>query len=101
MSNTTTANTSSTTKTANATNKEQSQHEQTTVSAKADRERPIESGRDNTRAGDRNRTGLLRQHGSGTRLSTAHSPFSLMNRMAEDMDRLFQQLGFGSVRVCG
>ncbi len=94
MSNTTNTNTTTETKTAK-TDKGQQQHEQTTVRATTDRERPIENGRESSREADQNRTGVIRQRDAGTRLGGMHSPFNLMNRMAEDMDRLFEQFGFG------
>ena len=64
--------------------------------AAADRERPIESGRESNRS-DRNRTGVARSGRTGTGLSNGGSPFSLMQRMADDMDQLFEQFGFGGM----
>ncbi len=63
--------------------------ENAALTAQADRERPLQSGRDAGRDGDRSRTALARHRG------IAHSPFAVMQRMADDMDRLFEQFGFG------
>lgn len=64
------------------------------VNAASDRERPIESGRETERTG-RNRGGLARSNRTGT--SSGDNPFALMQRMAEDMDQLFEQFGFGGM----
>lgn len=57
-----------------------------------DRERTIRTDRDATasRGVGRPRPSTPSAH------STATSPFSLMRRMAEDMDRIFEDFGFGS-----
>src|SRR4051812_31499980 len=68
---------------------------QQSAAARSDQERPIETGRDSER-GDRGK-GLTPRRSSSA--AVAGSPFSLMQRMAEDMDRLFEQFGFGRVRV--
>lgn len=77
------------------------------ASAKAstpDRERSIETQRDTRESREsresrepRGGAGLSRRPASGQMLSTTSDPFSLMQRMSEDMDRLFQQFGFGRV----
>ena len=54
-----------------------------------ERQRPIEQGRDGT-----SNSGLIKQRTSPVHGSVS-SPFTLMRRMSEDMDRLFEQFGFG------
>ena len=57
-----------------------------------DRERTIRTDRDTTTSG-----GVVkRPQSSLSPYGTATSPFSLMRRMAEDMDRIFEDFGFGS-----
>jgi HSP20 family protein len=56
-----------------------------------DRERPVESARETGRRGG---TGMQRQRGASPALGGTADPFTLMRRMAEDMDRLFDQFGF-------
>jgi HSP20 family protein len=57
-----------------------------------DRERTIQTDRDaTTRGGVARRT-----QSSPSAYGAATSPFSLMRRMAEDMDRIFEDFGFGS-----
>jgi len=63
--------------------------ESSSLTAKGDRERPIESGRDSSRGQ------LSRSRGDASDLNTGRNPFTLMQRMADDMDRLFEQFGFG------
>jgi HSP20 family protein len=64
------------------------------ITSHADRERPIASGRE--RDQQRARAGIVRNQGGGLGATAlANSPFTLMQRMAEDMDRLFEQFGFG------
>ena len=63
--------------------------------ATSDRERPIESGRESNQAG-RSGTEIVRQTESAPPVqSTFGNPFTVMRRMAADMDRLFKQFGFG------
>ena len=62
----------------------------------SDRERAIDTSREGERqggasAGLSRRQSLAPAFGAGT----LASPFALMQRMAEDMDRLFEQFGFG------
>lgn len=54
-----------------------------------DRERSIQTGRE----GERSR-GLAHQPMTAPVFGQSGSPFSLMRRMAEDMDRLFEDFGF-------
>jgi HSP20 family protein len=62
--------------------------------AQSDRQRPIESGREDS--ADRGGTSVTRHRGRGTPVyGRSSSPFGLMQRMADDMDRLFEQFGFG------
>jgi HSP20 family protein len=61
-----------------------------------DRERSIATGREESRGLARSgRSSAVYGPGSGM----ATSPFHLMRRMAEDMDRLFENLGFGPVSL--
>ena len=66
-----------------------------------ERERSLETGRDVSTAST---TGTARrQHGAGRgyphspTMTTAGSPFALMSRMMDDMDRLFADFGLGPV----
>jgi HSP20 family protein len=59
-----------------------------------DRERSIATGREESGRGSSG-TNMARQGGTSPASSTAGHPFMLMQRMAQDMDRLFEQLGFG------
>jgi len=65
------------------------------ASNRSDRERSIETQRDTRGAREHNSasTGLTRGPTFGPIYST--HPLSLMRRMSEDMDRLFQEFGFG------
>lgn len=78
----------------NAPSTSQPQHESTAQSGSTrsatERERPIESGRESNR---QQAGGLARRGGQGT--AAGGDPFLLMRRMADDMDRLFEQFGFG------
>lgn len=65
----------------------------------SDRERNITTNREQG-SGDRTSSSVTRSRGGSTmaargREGRADSPFTLMQRMAEDMDRLFDQFGFG------
>ena len=59
-----------------------------------ERQRPIEQGRDTASHGGSN-TGVIRQRSNSPVYGGESSPFMLMRRMADDMDRLFEQFGFG------
>jgi HSP20 family protein len=59
-----------------------------------ERQRPIEQGREMDSATKPN-SGLVRQRGRSPVYGGANSPFTLMRRMADDMDHLFEQFGFG------
>jgi HSP20 family protein len=63
-----------------------STHEQ----GRLDRERSIETGRERTRQ----TPSVGRPQSISPALGTSGSPFSLMRRMADDMDRIFQDFGF-------
>ena len=63
----------------------------TTKSASPDQERQITTGREGGQLS--RRSGLAQQRGYG--LVNLGDPMSLMQRMAEDLDRLFDQFGFG------
>jgi HSP20 family protein len=54
-----------------------------------DRERSIRTERERARS-----NAVQRQPSSSSSYQTANSPFSLMRRMAEDMDRIFEDFGF-------
>lgn len=54
-----------------------------------DRERQLQTGREN------GQTGMVRSQGSRGLGSVARSPFAVMSRMMEDMDRMFERFGFG------
>jgi len=60
------------------------------ASNRADRERSIETGRDSSR-----RSSMTARQNTTPAFGLNASPFSLMRRMAEDMDRLFFDFGFG------
>ena len=72
-----------------------------------EREQPVRSGRETGGRQSEGSTGLasrggapqVRGPGAGgtglSRMGTTGNPFQLMQRMAEDMDRLFEQFGFG------
>ncbi len=55
----------------------------------SDRERSIESGRETGRSGAVARQGTTPARGG------VHGPIALMRRLSEDMDRLFENFGFG------
>jgi HSP20 family protein len=60
---------------------------------RADRQRGLQTSRE-----ERPREGLVRSGASGRGLATgpaARSPFALMRRMMEDMDRMFEDFGVG------
>lgn len=59
--------------------------------AAGDRQRNIETGREHARQ----TPSVGRPHTISPRFGVAASPFSLVRRMADDMDRLFQDFGFG------
>ena len=94
-----TSNTSKPTQSTTNESKQQgsSQHStaQHSTVARSDRERSIETGREAERR-DRGNNLTPRR---GPSAALAGSPFSLMQRMAEDMDRLFEQFGFGRMGV--
>src|SRR5436309_13967318 len=71
-------------------NKSQSQSSSSTGSTQSDRERSITPQREGGSAS----SGITRRPQSGL-TGRVSDPFSLMRRMSEDMDRLFQQFGFG------
>lgn len=58
---------------------------------RSDRQRPVETGREGGSTGVA-RSGLASPVYGG---SAATAPFTLMRRMADDMDRLFENFGFG------
>jgi HSP20 family protein len=58
---------------------------------RGERQRAIETGRDQGTSSNLTRRGQTSIHGPGTGRFT---PFTLMQRMAEDFDRLFENLGF-------
>ena len=58
-----------------------------------DRERNISTARDGSSR--ETGTGLTRRDWNAPTWAGGSSPFSLMRRMSEDMDRLFEQFGFG------
>ena len=63
-----------------------------------DRERGIETGRERDRAQGQGQRGGLARYGTGGLQGLQGGfgqPFALMQRMAEDMDRLFEQFGLG------
>ncbi|MFL5606185.1 MAG: Hsp20/alpha crystallin family protein [Gemmatimonadaceae bacterium] len=63
-------------------------------SSRSDQERAIQAGREGSRStgvGRRAQTSPV--YGAGASLAT---PFTLMRRMADDMDRLFENFGLGS-----
>ena len=62
-----------------------------TTSPVSERERNIETGREGNRDSS---TSAMRPYSSSIR-SASTSPFSLMRRMAEDMDNLFEHFGLG------
>lgn len=57
----------------------------------SERQRPIEQGRDTGKSN----SGLVQQRNTSPVYGSVSSPFALMRRMSEDMDRLFEQFGFG------
>ena len=57
----------------------------------SDRERPVERSRD---GGRQTGTGVQRYGGASPVFGGTTSPFAMMRRMAEEMDRLFDQFGF-------
>jgi HSP20 family protein len=63
--------------------------------SQSDRERSIETRRDQDRDSGRSRGLARRPDTSPVYGGLASNPFTLMRRMAEDMDRLFQDFGFG------
>lgn len=72
-------------------------------SAATDRQRPIQSGREDNRPSQPSQsTQPVAQSGDMVRRGTTppvrgrmSNPFELMQRMSDDMDRLFEQFGFG------
>jgi len=65
----------------------------TSTTAQADRERPMPTSREDVR----NAGMIPNQSSSRMQPWAGHvTPFSFMHRLAEDMDRLFSNLGFGS-----
>jgi HSP20 family protein len=60
----------------------------------SDRERSIQTGRDSERGAQRS-TALGGRQGGSSVYGGGTDPFVLMQRMAQDMDRLFEQFGFG------
>jgi HSP20 family protein len=75
--------------TASSTGSQPGKTENAALTTQSDRERPLQTGRDSGRSVDQSRSGLVRHRGD------ANSPFAVMQRMADDMDRLFEQFGFG------
>jgi HSP20 family protein len=71
------------------------QHDNRTEGAvqmhQSERQRPIEQGRETGKSS----SGLIQQRNTPPVQGSVSSPFMLMRRMAEDMDRLFEQFGFG------
>ena len=63
---------------------------QRSVGAAGDRQRSIQTSNEQARG-----TGIARRQQSTPGAYGTGSPFSLMRRMAEDMDRLFEDFGFG------
>lgn len=63
----------------------------------SDRERSIETGREVRPADPRDRVPAIYQYASGL----TSSPFTLVRRMAEDMDRIFQDFGFSPLAGTG
>jgi HSP20 family protein len=63
-----------------------------------DRERAIQTGRDRGQS-----TAVNRSQSSypSTVYGTSNDPFQLMRRMSEDMDRLFENFGFGRLGLTG
>lgn len=59
-----------------------------------EQQRPIASSREGGR-GTPSNTGMVQQRGGAPVRTISTSPFALMQRMSEDMDRLFDQFGFG------
>jgi len=88
-----------------------------TAKSGGDRQAPIQTSRDENLGGGRGQqnqtnqsnqtvrtqntaaspgaSGVVRSGSSGLRRSGSANPFELMQRMSDDMDRLFQQFGFG------
>lgn len=62
---------------------------------KAERERERERGIDTRREHDRGVSGERRADVTSPTYSTIASPFSMMRRLAEDMDRMFEDFAFG------
>ncbi|MHB0948298.1 MAG: Hsp20/alpha crystallin family protein [Gemmatimonadaceae bacterium] len=62
------------------------------TSGQGDRERSLQTGRESGRSAG---TGVARRQGQSLARGDVSSPFALMQRMAQDMDRLFEQFGFG------
>jgi HSP20 family protein len=79
---------------ANSSANQQGKSEGSGVAMSGDRQRPIESGREAGRGGNRGGS-IARQRGNAPVRGGMSSPFTAMQRMAEDMDRLFEQFGFG------
>lgn len=69
----------------------QTQPRQPGAAPRGDRERGLATTRETGRAGGQ----MAPRRGTPSQYVGAASPFSLMQRMAEDMDRLFEQFGFG------
>ena len=87
----TTNTTQSTTKESKPQDRTQQGARQQSSVARGDKERSIETRHE----GERRDRGAGLTHRRGPSAALAGSPFSLMQRMAEDMDRLFEQFGFG------
>ena len=69
----------------------------TETSARSDQERAIQTGRDTTRSTAISRRAQTQPvYGPGAGLFT---PFRMMRRMAEDMDRLFEDFGLGRTSI--
>ena len=67
--------------------------ERSGFAGQGDRERQIESRRDGGAEADSVRPGMVRQQGNTQFRGSSRDPFTVMQRMAEDMDRLFGQFG--------
>ena len=74
-----------------STTQQESRKEGAVQANPSERQRPIEQGRDIGKSS----SGIIRQRDTAPVYSGVSSPFTLMRRMSEDMDRLFEQFGFG------
>jgi HSP20 family protein len=87
--------TNSNTNTANRNDRPESAGQSgTQMTQRGDRERPVESTRE---VGRGRGTGMQRSGSTSPVLGGTASPFTVMRRMAEDMDRLFEQFGFPGI----